>query len=126
MANSYDAIATQPLIFELLFGATGSIPSGSRRSRDPSEGVKAGTLAEAALIHGALSPSRKSREIYGEDLFLPIISSNVEAGAVDKEIGGVLPRSSASNGSDQGVRDDASTSLFVSPEEMGSSTSSSS
>ncbi len=46
---------------------------------------------KSALIRGGYISEQEVARIYGEDLFLPVISSNVEAGAVDKEVGALLP-----------------------------------
>ena len=110
MASSYDAIATQPLIIELLLRRNWFKPQQLEEIEGrPSAGRRSGTLAEATLTAGGYIPEQEVTRIYGEDLFLPVISEQ-RGGRCDRQ-GSRRPaprRSSASSGSSvpQRVRDD--------------------
>ena len=81
----------------------------------------AGTLPEATLIRGGFITDREIANIYSEDLFLPAMTGDGEAGAVDKKLGDLLPEKLCIDRLFCPVarRDDALDVAFVSPEAMG-------
>ena len=121
MANSYEDIATQPLIIELLSRRNWFQPKQLEQIEEAITKAGSGALPESVLIRGGHISEQEVTRIYGEDLFLPVISSNVEAGAVDKEVGALLPEKLCLDRllCAHRVRDDVLDVLFVSPEEMG-------
>jgi type IV pilus assembly protein PilB len=121
MVSSYEDIATQPLILELLSRRNWFPPKQFEQIEEVISKAGSGTLPEAALIRGGYISEQEITRIYGEDLFLPVLSSNVEAGAVDKEVGALLPEKLCLERlmCAHRVRDDVLDVLFVSPEEMG-------
>ncbi len=121
MVSSYDDIATRPLILELLSRRNWFPPKQVEKIEEAIGKAGSGTLPEATLIRGGFISEQEVTRIYGEDLFLPVISSNVEAGAIDKEVGALLPEKLCLDRlvCAHRVRDDVMDVLFVSPEEMG-------
>ena len=121
MVSSYDDIATRPLILELLSRRNWFPPKQVEKIEEAIGKAGSGTLPEATLIRGGYISEQEVTRIYGEDLFLPVISSNVEAGAIDKEVGALLPEKLCLDRlvCAHRVRDDVMDVLFVSPEEMG-------
>src|SRR5262249_17468428 len=76
---------------------------------------------EVALIRGGFISEQEIAGVYAEDLFLPTIQSNLEAGTIDKELGNLLPEKLCTDRllCPMAVRDDVLDIAFVSPEEMG-------
>ncbi len=121
MANPFADLAVQPLILELLSRRNWFDPQRLEQIEETLQKAKAGTLSEVALIRGGFISELEVAGVYAEDLFLPIIRSDVEAGAVDKELGSVLPEKLCVDRliCPIAVRDTVLDVAFVSPEEMG-------
>ena len=71
----------EPLILELLARRNWFQPKQLEKIEEAISKAGSGTLPEATLIRGGYISEQEVTRIYGEDLFLPVISSNVEAGA---------------------------------------------
>jgi type IV pilus assembly protein PilB len=112
---------TQPLILELLARRNWFKPKQFEEIEEALRRSGAGILPEVALIRGGYIAEQEVAGIYAEDLFLPVIRSSVEAGAVDKDVGGLLPEKLCIDRlmCPLAVRDDVLDVAFVSPEEMG-------
>src|SRR4029077_9359189 len=91
MATLYAETETQPLILELLARRNWFKPKQLEEIEEALHKAPAGTLTEVALIRGGYISEQEIASIYAEHLFLPVIRNNMEAGVVDKEIGGLLP-----------------------------------
>ena len=120
MASAYAETETQPLILELLARRSWFKPKQLEEIEETLHKAGAGTLPEVTLIRAGYISEQEITSLYAEDLFLPVIRNNVEAGAVDKEIGGLLPEKLCTDRliCPMAVRDDELDVLFVSPEEM--------
>jgi hypothetical protein len=91
MVSLHDEIETPPLILELLARRNWFKPKQLEEIEETLHRVGYSTLPEVALIRGGFIAEQEVAGLYAEDLFLPVIHSSVEAGAVDKEIGALLP-----------------------------------
>jgi type IV pilus assembly protein PilB len=121
MANLVAESGAQPLILELLARRNWFDPQRLEQIDETLQKAKVGTLAEVALIRGGYVSEQEVATIYGEDLFLPVINSNVEAGTVEKELGNLLPEKLCLDRliCPMALRDEVLDVAFVSPEEMG-------
>jgi type IV pilus assembly protein PilB len=121
MVSLHDDTETPPLILELLARRNWFKPKQLEEIEEMLQKAGHGTLPEVALIRGGFIAEQEVAGLYAEDLFLPVIHSGVEAGAVDKEIGALLPEKLCTDRliCPLIVRDDVLDVAFVSPEEMG-------
>jgi len=121
MGSIYEDIGTQPLILELLGRRNWFGPKQLDEIEETLHKAKGNTLPEVALIRGGHISEQEIASIYAEDLFLPLIRNDVEAGAIDKEIASLLPEKLCTDRliCPMAVRDEVLDVLFVSAEEMG-------
>ena len=91
MATTHRDTTTQPLILELLARRNWFKPKQLEEIEEMLQKAGPGTLPEVALIRAGHISEQEIATIYAEDLFLPVISQQLEAGAIDKELGGLLP-----------------------------------
>jgi len=121
MDSIYEEIGTQPLILELLARRNRFGPKQLEEIEETLHKAKANTLPEAALIRAGHITEEEVASLYSEDLFLPLIGDDVEAVAIDKEIGNLLPEKLCTERliCPMAVRDEVLDVLFVSAEEMG-------
>jgi type IV pilus assembly protein PilB len=91
MSNLLADPAVSPLLLELLSRRNWYDPRRFEQIEETLAKAKAGTLPEVTLIRAGFISEGEVASVYGEDLFLPVIKNNIEAGAVDKEIGSLLP-----------------------------------
>ena len=91
MANAFADTAARPLILDLLARRNWFDSGRLGEIEETLQKAKPGTLAEVTLIRAGYISEQEIAGIYGEDLFLPTIQSTLEAGALDKELGNLLP-----------------------------------
>jgi len=120
MATLLASSEVQPLILELLARRNWFDADRLGRIEETLQKAKLGTLPEVALIRAGYISEQEVATLYAEDLFLPVINNNVEAGAVDKELGGLLPEKLCMDRliCPIAARDTVLDVAFVSPEEM--------
>jgi type IV pilus assembly protein PilB len=113
--------AVKPLILELLARRNWFEPKRFEELEEAISKARVGSLPEVALIRGGFISEQEVARIYGEDLFLPVIESNVEVEAVDREAAGLLPEKLCTDRllCPLTMRDDVLDVAFVSPEQMG-------
>ena len=121
MANAFADTAARPLILDLLARRNWFDSGRLGEIEETLQKAKPGTLAEVTLIRAGYISEQEIAGIYGEDLFLPTIQSTLEAGALDKELGNLLPEKLCSDRliCPIAVREDVFDIAFVSPEAMG-------
>jgi type IV pilus assembly protein PilB len=121
MPTLYKETETQPLVLELLARRNWFTPKQLEEIEETLRKAGAGTLAEVALIRAGYISEQEITNLYAEDLFLPVIRNNIEAGVVNKEIGALLPEKLCIDRliCPLAVREDVLDVAFVSPEEMG-------
>jgi type IV pilus assembly protein PilB len=121
MAITHQDSATQPLILELLGRRMWFKPEQFDEIEEMLQKAGSGTVPEVALTRAGYISELEVARIYGEDLFLPVISSNIEAGAIDPEVGALLPDKLCTDRliCPLAVHEDVLDVLFVSPEELG-------
>ena len=121
MGSVYEDIGTHPLILELLARHNRFGPKEIEEIEETLHKARGNTLPEVTLIRGGYISEQEITSLYAEDLFLPVIRNNLEAGVVDKEIGGLLPEKLCTDRliCPMAVRDDVLDVAFVSAEEMG-------
>jgi type IV pilus assembly protein PilB len=121
MPSTFDDTETPPLVLELLARRNWFKPKQLEEIGDTLHKAGSATLPEVALIRAGYISEQEIASIYAEDLFLPSIRSDLEAGAIDKEIGNLLPEKLCIDRllCPMAVRDDVLDVAFVSPEEMG-------
>jgi len=120
MPNLFADSTVQPLILELLSRRNWFSPQRLEQVEETLQKAKAGTLSEVAMIRAGFISDQEVAGVYAEDLFLPLIQNDVEAGTVDKELGSVLPEKLCVDRlfCPIAVRDTVLDVAFVSPEEM--------
>jgi type IV pilus assembly protein PilB len=120
MVSVFAETGTQPLILELLARRNWFKPKQLEDIEEALHRAGAGILPEVTLIRGGYISEQEITSLYAEDLFLPVVRNNMEAGVVDKEIGGLLPEKLCTDRllCPMAVRDDVLDVVFVSPEEM--------
>ncbi len=121
MASSFAEAAVQPLIIELLSRRNWFEPKRLGEIEEVLQKSKPGSLAEVTLIRAGYISEQEVASVYGEDLFLPTIQSTLDAGALDKDLAGVLPEKLCTDRliCPMSVHDDVLDVAFVSPEELG-------
>ena len=121
MPNYFAETPVRPLILELLSRRNWFDPQRLVEIEETIRKAKAGTLSEVALIRAGHISEQEVASVYADDLFLPIVNSNIEAGAVEKELGGLLPEKLCVDRliCPMALRDNVLDVAFVSPEEMG-------
>ncbi len=121
MSNAFADTETQPLILELLARRNWFKPKQLEEIEELLRKSKANTLPEVALIRAGHISEQEVTNIYAEDLFLPTIRNNLEAGVIDKEVGNLIPQKLCTDRliCPMTVRDEVLDVAFVSPEEMG-------
>ncbi len=121
MRSAVQDEVARPLILDLLERRNWFDPKRLEKVGETLESAKPGTLAEVALIQAGFLSEQEVVGVYADDLFLPTIQSNVEVGAVDKEIGGLLPEKLCTDRliCPVAVRDEVLDVAFVSPEGFG-------
>ena len=110
-----------PLILELLSRRNWFDARRLEEIEQTLQKAKPGMLSEVVLIRGGFISEQEVATVYGEDLFLPVVNSTIEACPVDKELGGLLPEKLCVDRliCPLAVRDTVLDVAFVSPEEMG-------
>jgi type IV pilus assembly protein PilB len=121
MPNYFAETPVRPLILELLSRRNWFDPQRLVQIEETIRKAKAGTLSEVALIRAGHISEQEVASVYADDLFLPVVNSNIEAGAVEKELGGLLPEKLCVDRliCPMALRDNVLDVAFVSPEEMG-------
>ncbi len=121
MATLYKETETQPLVLELLARRNWFTAKQLDQIEETLRKAGSGTLSEVALIRAGHISEQEITNLYAEDLFLPVIRNNIEAGVVDKEIGSLVPEKLCIDRliCPMAVRDNVLDVAFVSPEEMG-------
>jgi type IV pilus assembly protein PilB len=121
MPNYFAETPVRPLILELLSRRNWFDPQRLVEIEETIRKAKAGTLSEVALIRAGHISEQEVASVYADDLFLPVVNSNIEAGAVEKELGGLLPEKLCVDRliCPMALRDNVLDVAFVSPEEMG-------
>ena len=87
MSNVFGDTDTQPLILELLSRRNWFKPKQLEEIEDLLHKSKANSLPEVALIRAGHISEQEIANLYAEDLFLPAIRNDLEAGVIDKEVG---------------------------------------
>jgi type IV pilus assembly protein PilB len=90
MPSVFEANATRPLILELLSRRDWFKPKQLEEIEEAVGKASPGTLPEVALIRGGYIAEQEVTSLFAEDLFLPAIRSNVEAGEIDKSVANLL------------------------------------
>ncbi len=121
MPATFQGITTPPLIMELLARRGWFKSKQLEEIEETLSKAEAATLPEVVLIRAGYISEQEIATIYAEDLFLPVIRNNMEAGEMAQEIGGLLPEKLCMERliCPVAVRDDVLDVAFVSPEEMG-------
>ncbi len=121
MSNVYGETDAQPLILELLTRRNWFKPKQLEEIEELLHKSKANVLPEVTLIRAGHISEQEISNLYAEDLFLPAIRNDLEAGVFDKEVGNLLPQKLCTERliCPMAVRDDVLDVAFVSPEEMG-------
>jgi type IV pilus assembly protein PilB len=121
MTSTRQANAAQPLILELLARRMWFKPEQLEGIEEMLQKAGTGILPEVSLVRAGHISELEIARIYAEDLFLPVISSNVEAGAIDHEVGALLPDKLCTERliCPLAVHEDVLDVLFASPEGMG-------
>jgi type IV pilus assembly protein PilB len=121
MGNVYGEFDAQPLILELLTRRNWFKPKQLEEIEDLLHKAKPNILPEVTLIRAGHISEQEISSLYAEDLFLPSIKSDLDAGVFDKEVGSLLPQKLCTERlfCPMTVRDDVLDVAFVSPEEMG-------
>src|SRR5262245_17489790 len=86
MPQLFESPEQQHLILELLARRQWFEPKKLSEIEEVISKAGPGTLPEVTLIRAGLISEQEVTNLYAEDLFLPAIHSNVEAGEVDKEV----------------------------------------
>ncbi len=121
MVSTFSETAVQPLILELLARRNWFEPKRLTEIEETLQKAKPGTLAEVTLIRAGYISEQEVAAIYGDELFLPTIQNNLDAGTLDKELASILPEKLCVDRliCPLAIRDDVLDVIFVSPEEMG-------
>ena len=121
MTTAFADTEAPPLILELLSRRNWFKPKQLEEIEELLQKSKANTLPEVALIQAGHITEQDVAKIYAEDLFLPSIGNISDAGAIDTEVGGILPQKLCTDRliCPLAVRSDVLDVAFVSPEEMG-------
>jgi len=121
MGNVYSETDAQPLILELLTRRNWFKPKQLEEIEDLLFKSKGNILPEVTLIRAGHISEQEISNLYAEDLFLPAIRNDLEAGVIDKEVGNLLPQKLCTERliCPMAVREDVLDVAFVSPEEMG-------
>jgi type IV pilus assembly protein PilB len=121
MGIAFQDTDTQPLIMELLSRRNWFKPKQLEEIENLLRKCKANTLPEVALIRAGHISEQEIASIYAEDLFLPAIGDNLEAGEIDPKIGSLLPQKLCMDRwiCPLTIRDEVLDVAFVSAEEMG-------
>ena len=121
MNTAFADTETPPLILELLSRRNWFKPKQLGEIEELLQKSTANTLPEVALIQAGHITEQDIANIYAEDLFLPSIGKGWEAGAIDADVGSLLPQKLCTDRliCPLAVRDEVLDVAFVSPEEMG-------
>jgi type IV pilus assembly protein PilB len=121
MATQFQETASQPLILELLARRMWFKPDQFDEIEELLKKAGPNTLPEVTLIRAGHISEMEVARIYGEDLFLPVVASEMEAGEVDPDVGPLLPEKLCLERliCPLVVHEDVLDVLFVSPEAMG-------
>ena len=121
MAPHFQDTVEQPLILELLARRMWFKPDQFEQIEDLVRKAGPAVLPEVTLIRAGHISEIEVVRIYGEDLFLPVVSSEIEAGEIDPDVGPLLPEKLCLERliCPLVVHEDVLDVLFVSPEAMG-------
>jgi type IV pilus assembly protein PilB len=121
MVSTFSDAAVQPLILELLSRRNWFEPKRLTEIEETLQKAKPGTLAEVTLIRAGFISEQEVASIYGDELFLPTIQNNLDAGTLDKDLASILPEKLCTDRliCPLAIRDDVLDVAFVSPEELG-------
>src|SRR6516164_4426190 len=121
MAELLSDTGVQPLILELLSRRNWFDAERLEEIGQSLQKAKPGTLSEVTLIKAGFISEQEITSVYAEDLFLPVVTSTVEASPVDKELGSLLPEKLCVDRliCPLAVRDTVLDVAFVSPEALG-------
>jgi type IV pilus assembly protein PilB len=121
MSTVFETSVSRPLILELLARRNWFEFKQLNEVEEAIGKAGAGVLPEVALIRGGYIAEQEITSLYAEDLFLPAVLSDVEAGEVDPTVAGLLPEKLCFDKliCPMMVRDQVLDVAFVSPEQMG-------
>ena len=121
MATVFELADVRSLILDILSRRNWFDSKQFDEIEEQFEKASPGTSPEMFLIKGGYISDQEIASLYAEDLFLPLVPNNIEAGPIDKELASLLPEKLCVDKliCPMAVRDDVLDVAFVSPEEMG-------
>jgi type IV pilus assembly protein PilB len=110
----------RPLILDLLARRMWFKPEQFEEIDSALQKTGPNILPEVALIRGGFISEMEIAQVFGEDLFLPVISSDLELGPVDPEVGPLVPEKLCQDKllCPIAVRQDVLDVIFSSPEQL--------